>query len=185
MAQDTRTRPHVVNPDDRPKDPPQPKGASHWKMIAGTAALTTLVGAAVLGATSFVWKAATKRATRLMRRQQQAEQLEPSPYAYPPSPVYPAAQATTMAYAWPQPNARDIPDALREGPRLSNTAPPPQQQPIVVAPSPEIVAEIRRLGAHVDKRFAALDKRMDAIDNPAFDEDDEDDDEEEPPRRRN
>lgn len=190
MTQDpNRPRPHVVSNDDPPRNERRTKNPSSetWRTVR-TVALTTLVGAAVLGSANWLWKTATRRATRLLRRQQQVQQID-SPYAYMQSPVYPATQAATGAYGWPQQNAYDIPDALREGPRLANAAAPTSAPPQVVVgpPSPEIIAEIRRLGQHVDKRFMAFEKRFDAMENPELDDDEdfEDDDEEDAPRRRN
>jgi hypothetical protein len=186
MTQDTnRPRPHVV-PDDPPRNERKAKNPNSetWRTVK-TVALTTLVSAAVLGSASWVWNTATRRATRAARRRQQLEQIE-SPYAQ--APVY--AAAAQQGYGWPQTNMRDVPEALRDGPRLTNTmpqaAPPPQV--VVAPPSPEIIAEIRRLGQHVDKRFSNVERRFDALENPELDDDeieDEDDDEEDAPRRRN
>lgn len=186
MTQDpNRPRPHVV-PDEPPRNERRQKNpsAETWRTVK-TVALTTLVGAAVLGSASWLWKTATARATRAFRRRQQVERIE-SPYAQ--APVY--AAAATQAYGWPPSNSRDIPEALRDGPRLSNVAQPSGSPPqvVVAPPSPEIIDEIRRLGHHVDKRFSHFEKRFDALENPADDDDfidDEDDDEEDAPRRRN
>jgi len=192
MTQDpNRPRPHVVNNEEPRRDQGRAKNPSEtWKTVR-TVALTTLVGAGVLGAASLLWKTATKHAKRVLRREKSVDQLEPSPYssaAYPPPPPYGYPQPAYPS-GWPQPNVRDIPEALRDGPRLTNTAQYAPQAPpqVVVAPSPEIVAEIRRLGAHVDKRFAAVEQKISAMDNPGYDDDEDDDDldDEEAPGRRN
>ncbi len=169
-----RPRPHVVNNEEPRRDQGRAKNPNPTWQTVKTVALTTVVGAAVLGGASLIWKTAAKHTKRLLRREKSADQLAESPYAHPGPPPYGYA-APVYPSAWPQPNG-DVPEALRNGPRLS---PPPQQytpaQQVVVAPSPEIVAEIRRLGAHFDKRFAAVEQRIDAIDNPGDDEDLEDD----------
>lgn len=198
MTQDpNRPRPHVVNNDEKPRDQGRAKNPSSqtWQTVR-TVALTTLVGAAVLGSASLLWKTATKHARRVLRREKPPE-IEASPYAQPP-PYPPGYPPPPPPYgyghpypAWPQSNVRDVPEALRDGPNFRPTAqpymPPPAANPpqVVVAPSPEVIAEIRRLGAHVDKRFAAVEQRIDAMDNPDDDDLVDDDDEEEAPRRRN
>ncbi len=179
MPQTPPSRPRSSNVYAMPN--PEERGGSNIKAIIVTAALTALVGVATVGAATGIWRAATRRAGRLLKRQE-AEQLAgappPGPYVHNGYLVWP--QQSVMP---PPPTRNSMPDALRDIPPLVN---PPIMQPmaptpVVVAPSPEIVAEIRKMGSSFDRRFTGLERRLDEFESADDDEDeeyDEGDDEE-------
>ncbi len=175
---------------------PEERGGSNIKAIVVTAALTALVGVATVGAATGIWRAATRRAGRLLKRQE-AEQLAaappPGPYVQGGYVVWPQGSAMP-----PPPTRNSMPDALRDIPPLVN---PPISQPmaptpVVVAPSPEIVAELRKMGTTFDRRLGGIERRLDEFDAVEDDDDDDeydegddddddvDDDEPEPPPQK-
>jgi len=170
---------------------PNPEGSStgsNIKAIIITAALTALVGVATVGAATGIWRAATRRASRILKRQE-AEQLVAAA-STPAAGPYLQNGYLVWPQAVPQPNSRNaMPDALRDVPTLVQPpAPivPPSvaPTPIVVAPSPEIVAELRRMGTSFDRRLGGIERRLDEFgEEPEGDDDDEyeEDDEPEPP----
>ncbi len=158
---------------------PNPEGSSssNIKAIVITAGLTALVGVITVGAATTIWKAATNRASRMLRRQEAEQLVAAAPPGYAPVP-----QGGYMM--WPQPvpppTSRNMPDALRDIPPLVQPpvyTPAAAPTPVVVAPSPEIVAELRKMGSNFDRRFSGLERRLDDLDSE--DESDEDDEQEE------
>lgn len=169
-------RMHVVNPGE------EKKKSQRWETIQ-TVAITTLVGLAVGGIGIASWRLATRRVTRLLRRQSAAEQeavaaapLYPQAPGYPVYAQYPGQPPQQYAYPpppmWASPAVREqMPDALRDVPTFAAAAAavptvvaaPPPVQPIIHAPPIGADPTFRKFMQNLEGRFSSIDQRLSQI----------------------